>query len=261
MVDLSTDLSGLALVWHQLPYLLKGAFPQGPLAGAALTLWMALLACAGATLAGIALAVLLELAPRGVAAPLRAMLALLRAVPVLMLVFWTYFLLPMVAGMHVGEVSTVVVALAAIGAAYVAQTLQAGIAALGPGQRQAALALGMTPARALGSVLLPQALRTMLPSLANTWVALAKDTSLAYIVGVSELATVAAQVNGRSMGHAAEVFAAVALLYLAVCLLIEAAAAAWLRGWPARGGGRAWPARSGAGLRPRGSPSSAARGY
>ena len=117
-------------------YLLKGAFPQGPLAGAALTLWMALLACAGATLAGIALAVLLELAPRGVAAPLRAMLALLRAVPVLMLVFWTYFLLPMVAGMHVGEVSTVVVALAAIGAAYVAQTLQAGIAALGPGQRR-----------------------------------------------------------------------------------------------------------------------------
>ncbi|MGX6569472.1 amino acid ABC transporter permease [Cupriavidus sp. GA3-3] len=221
--------AGLALVWGQLPYLLKGAFPEGPLAGAALTLWIAALACAGATVLGIALALLLELAPSSVTRVLRAVLALLRAVPVLMLIFWTYFLLPMLAGVQVSEVLTVVLALALVGAAFIAQSLHAGIGAIGAGQRQAALALGMSRTQALWHVVLPQALRAMLPSLANTWVALTKDTSLAYIVGVSELSTLATQVNGRSMGYAAEVFAAVALLYFVLCVMIEAGAAAALR--------------------------------
>ncbi|WP_420995769.1 amino acid ABC transporter permease [Cupriavidus sp. 30B13] len=216
---------GWGVVLAQLPYLLKGTFPEGPLAGAALTLWMAALACAGATVLGIALALLLDLAPAALVRPLRALLAGLRAIPVLMLIFWTYFLLPMLAGVQVGEVQTVVLALALIGAAYVAQVMEAGFAAVGRGQRQAALALGMTPLQALWRIVLPQTLRAMLPSLGNVWVSLAKDTSLAYIVGVVELSTVAAQVNGRSMGYAAQVFGAVGLLYFAICLGIESVAA------------------------------------
>ncbi|SDD39682.1 amino acid ABC transporter membrane protein 2, PAAT family [Cupriavidus sp. YR651] len=213
--------TALHLVAGQLPYLLKGAFPQGALAGAALTLWMALLACLGATIVGIGLACWLELAPATVARPVRAGLAFLRAIPVVMLIFWTYFLLPMLAGVQVGEVSTVVVALAAIGASYIAQTMSAGFAAIGRGQHQAALALGMTPAQSLRLVLLPPTLRAMLPSLANTWVSLTKDTSLAYVVGVVELSTAATQVNGRNMGYAMEIFAAVAVIYFIVCAAIE----------------------------------------
>jgi len=216
---------GWAVVLAQLPYLLKGTFPDGPLAGAALTLWIAVLACAGATVLGIGLAMLLELMPTAPARPLRALLAGLRAIPVLMLIFWTYFLLPMLAGVHVGEVRTVVLALALIGAAYIAQVMEAGFDAIGRGQRQAALALGMTPPQALWQIVLPQTLRAMLPSLGNVWVSLAKDTSLAYIVGVVELSTAAAQVNGRSMGYAAQVFGAVALLYFLICMGIEGVAA------------------------------------
>jgi len=177
------DLSGWAVVLKQLPYLLAGAFPNGPLAGAALTLWMALLACTGATVLGIGVAVLLDLAPAPLARAVRALLACLRAIPVLMLVFWAYFLLPMLAGVHVGEVQTVVLALALIGAAYIAQVMAAGFVAIGRSQRNAALALGMTPLQALWQVVLPQTLRAMLPSLGNVWVSLAKDTSLAYIGG------------------------------------------------------------------------------
>ncbi len=218
------DFPGLSVVLAQLPYLLKGAFPDGPLAGAALTLWMAVLACAGATVLGIAVAVLQDLAPPALARAIGACLACLRAIPVLMLIFWAYFLMPMLAGVQVGEVQTVVIALACIGAAYIAQTLSAGFAAIGRGQRQAALALGMTPLQALWHIVLPQTLRAMMPSLANTWVSLTKDTSLAYIVGVVELSTAATQINGRSMGYAAEVFAAVALIYFAICTLVEAVA-------------------------------------
>lgn len=213
---------GLVLVLQQLPYLLKGTFPDGPVAGAALTLWMAALSCIGASVLGIAIALLLELLPPLPARMVGGMLALLRAVPVLMLIFWAYFLLPMLTGRHTSEAGTVVAALVLIGAAFIAQTVSAGIAAIGDGQRQAALALGMTELQALWHIVLPQCLRAMLPSMGNTWVALAKDTSLAYIVGVSELSTLAAQVNGRNIGYAAEIFAAVALLYLVLCMAIEA---------------------------------------
>ncbi len=152
---------------------------------------------------GIAFALLLDrldhLGTRaaGLACALRGTLATLRAVPVLMLMFWAYFLIPMALGVAVPETTTVVTALAAVGAAYIAQSMQAGLLAVGTGQRNAALALGMSPGQALLTVVLPQAWRIMLPSVANQWVSTVKDTSLAYIVGVVELSTAASQVNSR----------------------------------------------------------------
>ncbi|WP_296228933.1 amino acid ABC transporter permease [Ralstonia sp. UBA689] len=221
-----------ALLLH-LRYLLVGPYPNGPLSGAALTLWMALLACAAATAAGVGCALVLDrldAAPQlhWLARALRGVLATLRAIPVLMLMFWAYFLIPMALGVAVPETATVVTALAAVGASYIAQSMEAGLRAVGVGQRNAALALGMQPAQALLTIVLPQAWRIMLPSLANQWVSTVKDTSLAYIVGVVELSTAASQVNSRTVAYPAEVFGAVAALYFLLCSGIEALPK-WLR--------------------------------
>ena len=220
-------------VFLHLRYLLIGPYPNGPLAGAALTLWMALLACVSATAFGVGAALLLDRlddAPRlrRLSRLLRGLLATLRAIPVLMLMFWAYFLIPMALGVSVPETATVVTALAAVGAAYIAQSMEAGLRAVGTGQRNAALALGMRPAQALLTIVLPQAWRIMLPSLANQWVSTVKDTSLAYIVGVVELSTAASQVNSRTVAYPAEVFGAVAVLYFLLCSAIEVLPR-WLR--------------------------------
>lgn len=214
-------------VFQHLRYLLIGPYPNGPLAGAALTLWMALLACTAATAAGVGLALLLDRLDatprlRWPARMLRGGLAMLRAIPVLMLMFWAYFLIPMLLGAAVPETATVVAALAAVGAAYIAQSMEAGLHAVGAGQRNAALALGMRPTQALFTIVLPQAWRIMLPSLANQWVSTVKDTSLAYIVGVVELSTAASQVNSRTVAYPAAVFGVVAVLYFLLCSSIEA---------------------------------------
>ena len=214
-------------IFLHLRYLLIGPYPNGPLAGAVLTLWMALLACVSATAVGVGAALLLDRldsAPRlrDLSRLLRGLLATLRAIPVLMLMFWAYFLIPMALGVSVPETATVVTALAAVGAAYIAQSMEAGLRAVGTGQRNAALALGMRPAQALLTIVLPQAWRIMLPSLANQWVSTVKDTSLAYIVGVVELSTAASQVNSRTVAYPAEVFGAVAMLYFLLCSGIEA---------------------------------------
>lgn len=224
-----------AVLLH-LRYLLIGPYPNGPLAGAALTLWMALWACVMATAAGVGCALLLDRLDatpglRRLARLLRGLLATLRAIPVLMLMFWAYFLIPMALGVSVPETATVVAALAAVGAAYITQSMEAGLRAVGAGQRNAALALGMSPPQALLTVVLPQAWRIMLPSLANQWVSTVKDTSLVYIVGVVELSTAASQVNSRTVAYPAEVFGAVAVLYFLLCTGIEALPN-WLRTGP-----------------------------
>ena len=80
----------------------------------------------------------------------------------------------------------------------------------------------MRPTQALLTIVLPQAWRIMLPSLANQWVSTVKDTSLAYIVGVVELSTAASQVNSRTVAYPAEVFGVVAVLYFLLCSGVEA---------------------------------------
>ncbi|WON83212.1 amino acid ABC transporter permease [Chromobacterium haemolyticum] len=110
-----------------------------------------------------------------------------------------------------------VLALALINAAYLSQSVQAGIAAIGPGQWAAGLSLGLDRRQTLRLIVLPQALRMMLPSFVNQWITLIKDSSLAYVVGVAEFTFVATQVNNREQVYPLEIFAFIALAYFVVC--------------------------------------------
>ncbi|GHD58555.1 amino acid ABC transporter permease [Jeongeupia chitinilytica] len=218
-----------SVIRDNVDYLLWGAYPDGPLGGAALTLLLSMAAGLASALLGIAGGIALTLARGWSARLLVLVLDALRAVPVLMLIFWMYFLLPIVFGIDVPAIGTVVCALALIGGAYLSHALHAGIVAIGRGQWQAGLSLGLSEWLTLRLVVLPQALRMMVPSFINQWISLIKDTSLAYIVGVGELTFLATQVNNRAMVYPTEVFLFVALLYLLICGALELAAAAYTR--------------------------------
>lgn len=138
-----------------------------------------------------------------------------------MLIFWLYFLLPVVLGMEIPEITTVICALALITSSYIAHGVKAGILAIGKGQWQAGLSLGFNRWQTLWYIVLPQALRMMVPSFINQWIALIKDTSLAYVVGVGELSFLATQVNNRSMVYPMEVFLFVAFIYFVLCFSLE----------------------------------------
>ncbi|WP_113632621.1 amino acid ABC transporter permease [Pectobacterium peruviense] len=209
------------VITDNIDYLMWGSFPDGPLGGAALTLVMSLFAGVASALLGTILGVALAMS-RGVWSALLAMvLGFFRAIPVIMLIFWTYFLLPIVFGVDIPEITTVVCALALIASAYLAHGVKAGIVAIGRGQWQAGLSLGLSRWQVLWQIVLPQALRMMVPSFINQWISLIKDTSLAYIVGVGELTFLATQVNNRSMVYPLEVFLFVALVYFVFCLSLE----------------------------------------
>jgi polar amino acid transport system permease protein len=204
------------VVGDNLGYLLWGRAPEGEPGGLLLTLIMSAGAGALALGAGFGLA-MAAWAHGGWARRLLFLWAdLIRAVPLLFVIFWLYFLLPALFGDTPGPV-TVVLALAWFSTASVMHSTLAGIEALPPGQTEAALASGLSRVQALGLVLLPQAVPNLIPSFVGLFVALIKDTSLAFIVNVPELTTVAGQVNNRTQVYPAEIFLSVALLYLIPC--------------------------------------------
>ncbi|WPD74092.1 amino acid ABC transporter permease [Dickeya fangzhongdai] len=210
-----------AIIRDNFSYLMWGTFPDGPLGGAALTLALSLMAGIASAVLGTGLGVALAMC-RGWAGGLLAMvLGFFRAIPVIMLIFWTYFLLPILFGVDIPEITTVVCALALIASAYLAHGVKAGIVAIGRGQWQAGMSLGLGRWQTLWHIVLPQALRMMVPSFINQWISLIKDTSLAYIVGVGELTFLATQVNNRSMVYPTEVFLFIALVYFIFCLLLD----------------------------------------
>ena len=220
----------LSAILSNLPYLLVGTFPDGPLGGAALTLAMASISAVSSAMLGLAGGIGLAMT-RGVShLILLAAIGFFRAIPVLMLIFWTFFLLPVLLHINVPGLATVVAALSLIGGAYLSHSVHAGIEAVGRGQRQAALSLGLTRWQAMRHVLLPQAIRIMAPSFINQWVSLVKDTSLAYIVGVPELAFLANQVNSRLMIYPVQIFLFVGLVYLILCTSLDALATRLLLG-------------------------------
>ncbi len=215
-------------VLDNLPYLLWGDFPDGPLSGAALTLVLATVSAVASGVLGLAGGIALAMLNGPLRWGLTFVIGFFRAIPVLMLIFWTYFLLPILFGVDIPGLATVACALALIGGAYLSHTVYAGIRGVGIAQWQAGMSLGLTRAQTLRHVVLPQALRIMTPSFINQWVSLVKDTSLAYIVGVAELSFVATQVNSRLMVYPAEVFAFVALIYFAMCSTLEWLCTTWL---------------------------------
>ncbi|MDF7667430.1 amino acid ABC transporter permease [Orbaceae bacterium ESL0727] len=211
------ELKGVEVIWNNLDYLMWGNFPGG----IALTLIMSVLAIIFSTILGILTGISLTVAKGVMRQLLVLILGFLRAIPIIMLIFWTYFLLPVLFNIDVPAIATVIFALSLVGAAYIAYSVYAGMMAIKPDQWQAAFSLGLTQRQVILYVILPQALKMMLPSFINQWVSLIKDTSLAYVVGVAEFTFVATQINNRSMVYPTEIFIFVILVYFVICWLLD----------------------------------------
>lgn len=228
--------AALATLVDNLPYLLWGAWPDGPLGGAALTVLLSAGSAVASAVLGLVFGVALAMGRGAAHRALVTVLGFFRAIPVLMLIFWTYFLLPIALDIDVPGVLSVMCALSLVGGAYLSHAVHAGIRGVPAGQWNAALSLGMGRWRALRHIVLPQALRMMLPSFINQWVTLVKDSSLAYIVGVAELSFVATQVNARTMVYPAELFMLVGAIYWLLCTALERGVWALVPRDPQRGG-------------------------
>jgi polar amino acid transport system permease protein/cystine transport system permease protein len=160
-----------------LPVLLEGLLVAAQVALGAFAL---------ALVAGLLLALLTRSPVRLLRAPAWAYIELIRGTPALTQLFILYFGLSEI-GLSLSPMTAAVTGLGANGAAYLAHVYRAGIDAVDRGQREAALSLGMTPAAVLLEVVLPQAVRVMIPPFCNHAIQLLKDTSLVSAVAAPEI--------------------------------------------------------------------------
>ena len=197
--------------------LLIGQYPNGPLGGLVSTLLLSVLGIALA----FPLSVLVALARISRFALLRWPAAALvygaRGIPLLMIILWVYFLVPMLIGRNISGFTTMVVTLVVYEAAFLAEIVRAGIEALPKGQMEAARALGHGYAGAMWHVILPQALYNMLPSMLSQFVSTIKETTLGYVINVHELTFAASQVNNQLLTKPFHVFFILAVIYFIVC--------------------------------------------
>jgi len=188
------------------------------IAGTATTFLLTIATMAIAVPCGIVVAVLRLYAWRPVRALATGYVELFRNLPLILVVYWAFYVLPILTGLGLSPLATGLAALSLNVTAYNAETFRAGINSIRRGQVEAAMALGMTRAQALRRVTVPQALRRILPVLASTWVSLFKDTSLVSVIAVTELAYVSMQVRAQTF-RVLEMLTAMAGLY-------------WLLGYP-----------------------------
>ena len=144
-----------------------------------------------------------------------------RAIPLILVIFWFYFMVPLILGRPVGAWTSAIVAFTLFEAAYYSEILRAGLKSVGAGQLNAALAGGMTRAQALRYVIFPQAFTAMIPIFLTQAIILFQDTSLVFVVSLHDFLTATTIIANRD-GRLIEAYAFACLVYYLICLAATA---------------------------------------
>jgi glutamate/aspartate transport system permease protein len=197
----------LQILWINAPFLCNGML---------LTLQLTILAVAGGLLLGTVLA-MLRLSPiKPLSWMVEGYVNFLRSMPLILVIFWFYTLAPKIIGRPVSSFYSVLFAFVMFEAAYYSEIIRAGISSVRRGQIFAAMALGLTNLQAMRYVILPQALRNMVPVLLTQSIVMLQDTSLVYVVGLRDFLTSADIVASRD-NRPIELYMFVALVFLVIC--------------------------------------------
>jgi|TARA_R110000851_G_scaffold131698_15_gene265901 glutamate/aspartate transport system permease protein len=195
------------VILNNLPFLWQGL---------QLSLWLTFLAVLG----GIALGTLLALARLSGIRPLAIFAAayvnLIRSVPLILVIFWFYFLVPLAVGRPIGGFYSALIAFVMFEAAYYSEIMRAGIQSVRTGQVHAGQATGLGYWQVQRYIVLPQAFRNMIPILVTQGIILFQDTSLVFVVSLRDLMT-ASSIVARTEGRLVEMYLFAALVYFVIC--------------------------------------------
>jgi His/Glu/Gln/Arg/opine family amino acid ABC transporter permease subunit len=198
-----------SVVWHNADALLDGV---------KLTVLLAVTTMVISIPGGIVLALMRLSNVRALSVASAAFVELFRNLPLILVVYSAYYVMPVATGLNLSPLTTGIVALSLNVSAYNGETFRAGIASIRKGQTEAAYALGMGRWQTMKEIVLPQAVRRVLPVLASTWVSLFKDTSLVSVISVGELAYTSMRIRAQTF-RVLEMLTAMAAIY-------------WLLGYP-----------------------------
>ncbi|MGD1983357.1 MAG: ABC transporter permease subunit [Chromatiaceae bacterium] len=197
----------LSVIVDNLPFLWEG-------------LQLSLLLTGLAIVGGIILGTLLALMRLSGVLPLSLFAAayvnLIRSVPLILVIFWFYFLVPLALGRPIGSFYSALIAFVLFEAAYYSEIIRAGIQSVRKGQVHAGQATGLGYWQIQRFIVLPQAFRNMIPILVTQGIILFQDTSLVFVVSLRDFMTVSSIV-ARTEGRLVEMYVFAALVYFVIC--------------------------------------------
>ncbi len=195
------------VVWSSLPFLWEG-------------LQLSLLLTFLSIIGGIVLGTLLALARLSGITPLALVAAtyvnLIRSVPLILVIFWFFFLVPLAIGRPIGGFYSALIAFVLFEAAYYSEIMRAGIQSVKRGQVHAGQSTGLNYWQIQRFVVLPQAFRNMIPILVTQGIILFQDTSLVFVVSLRDFMT-ASSIVARTEGRLVEMYLFAALVYFVIC--------------------------------------------
>lgn len=208
-------------------FLLIGEYPKGPLGGLAMTLLITVLSMSLSFPCAVIIAICRTSENRLLLWPSTAFVYLIRGTPLLMLVFWIFFTVPVILGFNLSAFATIVIAIVSFQTAYMSEVIRAGIEGLPKGQVEAARSLGLGYFATTWKIVLPQALYNVIPGILNNLTAIFKESSLAYVISLHELTFAALQVMNHEMMRPFQVLIILAGMYFCCCFALSQTAA-WL---------------------------------
>jgi len=185
------------------------------LGGLGVTLALSAITVLASLLLGTGIGIARVFGPAWLRLPLILYIDSMRAVPVLVVLVWTFFAVPILSGLSLPPFWAAVVALTIHIAAYVAEIVRAGIESIRPGQVRAGLALGMSRAEVVRKIILPQAVVRMLPAFGSIVSITIKDTAIATVIAVPEYMKRSETLAGQSY-HPIEIFTFAMIVYFLI---------------------------------------------
>jgi polar amino acid transport system permease protein len=153
--------------------------------------------------------------------PAVGLVYVVRGIPLIMLIFWAYFFVPIVVGHAVTGFTTMVWTLVIYESVYLSDVIRAGIQALPVGQTEASRSLGLSYMRTTWHIILPQALYNMIPGTVSQLVSIVKETSLASVISVPEVTFSANQINASLLTKPLQVYFILAVTYFVLCFALS----------------------------------------
>ncbi|HEX7327238.1 MAG TPA: ABC transporter permease subunit [Casimicrobiaceae bacterium] len=208
------------VITRNLPYLFK--------VGMAFTIELTLLVIVLGIVFGTLLAMMRLSSIKLLSMIATAYINLMRSVPLLLVIFWFYFLVPYIGAwiirsptpVRVGAFLSSVITYSMFEAAYYAEIMRAGIQSIPRGQVWAGYALGLNYWQTMGRIVLPQAFRNMVPILLTQTIVMFQDTSLVYVLSITDFLGAASKIAERD-GRYVELYVFAALVYFVICVVVS----------------------------------------
>ncbi len=220
------------VIWDNLRTLLIWRFPQGRvddmfmgLGGLSFSILMSVIAISISFFIGLIVGLGRMSRNNIFRIPSLMYIEFIRGNPLIIVIFWVYFFIPVFFNTFISVFWSATIALTIFTGAYIAEIVRGGIQNIPRGQFEAAMSTGLGYYRTMRHIVLPQALKQMIPAIVGQFIAIFKDTSLAFVIGVMELTYVAQILNNRLMIYPFEIYTTIAVLYFVCCYAMSILAA------------------------------------